>query len=467
MDLERYFDQWVEDHRQDLIRDITRLVAVPSVKGEAEPGAPFGPGPAQALHEALALCQEYGFATKNFDNYVGTASLNDQETVLDILGHLDVVDPGEGWDSDPYQAFERDGMLYGRGTDDDKGPVIASLLAMRAVRDSGIPLKYNARLIMGTDEESGSGDLEYYFARAVSAPNTFSPDASFPVYNTEKGAFRPRITKTWTASQALPRVSAFDGGFRFNVLPADAQATVLGLFADQVKTLCQPVADELHISLEVQDIPGGAQLHVTGTGSHAAEPETGNNGITALVRLLLALPLADCPTTRTLRDLDALLPHGDYLGRALGIAQADEISGYLTLSYTIMHMNETGFEGCFDSRVPVCANEANCKAVVVRRFGDLGYQVEGDMAPAHHTPADSPFVQTLLQCYEHYTGRAGECLSMGGGTYVHEIEGGVAFGAGMPGFASNLHSANEHISIQDMLTACKIFALVIAKLCMA
>ena len=220
------------------------------------------------------------------------------------------------------------------------------------------------------------------------------------------------------------------------------------------------------LSLKMSDIDfENSTLHVTGTGSHAAEPETGNNGITALVRLLLALPLADCPTTQALRDLDALLPHGDYRGRALGIAMEDDLSGYLTLSYTIMHLDEQGFEGYFDSRVPVCANEENCKAVVVQRFGRLGYAVEGEMVPSHHTPGDSPFVQTLLRCYERYTGQKGECLSMGGGTYVHDIEGGVAFGAGMPGFASNLHSANEHIRIQDMLTACKIFALVIAELC--
>jgi succinyl-diaminopimelate desuccinylase len=62
------------------------------------------------------------------------------------------------------------------------------------------------------------------------------------------------------------------------------------------------------------------------------------------------------------------------------------------------------------------------------------------MAAPHHTPAESPFVKTLLEIYEEYTGRKGECLSTGGGTYVHDIPGGVAFGSSMPGFVSNLHS---------------------------
>ena len=87
------------------------------------------------------------------------------------------------------------------------------------------------------------------------------------------------------------------------------------------------------------------------------------------------------------------------------------------------------------------------------------------MAPAHHAPVEGEFVSTLLGGYEAYTGRKGECLATGGGTYVHDIEGGVAFGAGMPDFASNLHGANERINIRDSLTACKIFALAIAELC--
>ena len=51
------------------------------------------------------------------------------------------------------------------------------------------------------------------------------------------------------------------------------------------------------------------------------------------------------------------------------------------------------------------------------------------------------------RCYETYSGRKGECVATGGGTYVHDIPGGVAFGAGMPGFVSNLHGANERINI--------------------
>ena len=213
-----YFD--APERRAELVEAISRLVRIRSVREEPLPGMPFGPGPAAALAEGLKLAEELGFATRNYDNYVGTADLNDKETALHILCHLDVVGEGTGWTvTEPYAPKEVDGMLYGRGTDDDKGPVAAVLLAMKAVKELGVPLRRNARLLMGTDEESGSSDIAYYYAREPYAPYAFSPDAEFPLINIEKGSYKPVFTKSWPAETATPRVTEFRGGFRINVLP--------------------------------------------------------------------------------------------------------------------------------------------------------------------------------------------------------------------------------------------------------
>ena len=128
--LEAYF----QDKQDMLVDAVCRLVSIDSVEGEPAPGAPFGPGPAAALCEGLKLAQEWGLITQNHEGYVGTADLCDKEDALHILGHLDVVAPGEGWTvTQPYAPKVVDGLIYGRGTDDDKGPVVASLLAMKAV----------------------------------------------------------------------------------------------------------------------------------------------------------------------------------------------------------------------------------------------------------------------------------------------------------------------------------------------
>ena len=459
-----YFDD--PARRQQLVEMISRLVRIRSVREEAQPGMPFGPGPAAALAEGLKLAEELGFAAKNYDNYVGAVDFNDQETQLHILCHLDVVGEGTGWTvTEPYEPIEVDGMLYGRGTDDDKGPVAAVLLAMQAVKDLGVPLKKNVRLLMGTDEESGSEDIAYYYSKEPYAPCTFSPDGEFPVINLEKGSYKPVFTKTWAAESATPRVKELHGGFRINVLPPEAQCVVAGLSAQAARPYCNKAAAETGVAYELTE--RGDDLHILckGKGAHASTPEEGVNAITGLIHLLCALPLAKVGSTAALHALNALFPHGDSAGKALGIAQADQMSGPLTLAFSLLELNDTGLSGQFDSRVPVCANEDNCKAVAEAAFAKFGFAAEGGMQAPHYTPADTPLVTTLLKCYEQYSGRKGECLAIGGGTYVHDIPGGVAFGCAMPGFNGNMHGPDEHTCIADQLTAAKIFAQAIIDLC--
>lgn len=460
--IEAYF----ADKEPMLVDAVCRLVSIDSVEGEPAPGAPFGPGPAAALDEALKLAGEWGLITTNHEGYVGTADLTEQEDALHILGHLDVVAPGDGWTvTQPYSPKRVEDLLYGRGTDDDKGPVVASLLAMKAVKDLGIPLKANCRMIMGTNEESGSGDIAWYFARHPFAPATFSPDSGFPVVNTEKGSLKPTFTKSWPVQEELPRLRWLHGGFRINVLPGDASAAVEGLTMYEVQPFARNITARTGVKFTFAADNGLTIIRAKGEGSHAAWPEAGNNAITGLVALLCSLPLADGPCKEALTSLNTLLPHGDYLGRALGIAQEEPVAGPLTVAFTLLEITETGLQGRFDSRVPLCATEDNCLKIARAAFEAKGFTFEGEQDQPHHTPADSPFVQTLLKRYEQYSGLKGECLSTGGGTYVHDIPGGVAFGCTLPGFDTHLHGADERVRISDLMLSAKLFTHIIIDLC--
>lgn len=463
-------DAWFDrpEVRQELIRWIGRLVAVKSVKGDPAPGAPFGPGPKAALEEALALCAEEGFAGANYHDHVGTVDLNDRETELHILGHLDVVGEGSGWDTDPYTCVHRDGMLYGRGVSDDKGPVCAALLAMKAVRELGGTEK-NVRLILGTDEESGSADLEYYYGREPYAPHAFTPDADFPLIHIEKGHYHPDFGAGWEAETVTPRVTELTGGIRFNVVPPEAQATVAGLTPDPaLESLCRQAEKITGAKFEVEAVPSGARFLCHGKNAHAAMPDTGINAIQALLEVLARLPLADCASTRAVTALRGLFPFGDTRGKALGIAKSDEESGELTLNLALIAMDDKGFTAKFDSRFPVTSTEENCKAVCEAALAQHGFAVtaDGGMTPFHRVPADSPFVQTLLRCYSLYTGVPDpKPLAIGGGTYVHDIPGGVAFGCDFPGFDPKMHAANEQASVDNLILSAKIFAQAIFDVC--
>ena len=187
-----------------LVEAVSRLVRIDSTLGPALPGKPFGEGPAAALEELLALARSWGLSGQNLEGYVGTVDLNDQETVLHILGHLDVVDPGEGWTvTEAFVPKLVDGLLYGRGTDDDKGPVAAALLAMKAVKDLGIPLRRNVRLIAGTDEETGFRDVKWYYSRHPYAPYTL-PTPISPSSTLKKGTISPPFRLPGPRSRLCP-----------------------------------------------------------------------------------------------------------------------------------------------------------------------------------------------------------------------------------------------------------------------
>lgn len=459
--------EWTKAHRDEFAADLAKLIAVRSVRGEAQADKPFGEGPAEALRVGLALCEGYGLTVQNHENYAGSADLApEMEPMLDILAHLDVVGEGDGWDTDPYQMVRSDdGMLYGRGVSDDKGGLLAAAYAMRCVKELGVKLHHNCRLILGCDEETGMEDTLHYYLKNKPAPYTTTPDANWPVCNVEKGFYRPEFRMSFAPETALPRVVEYSGGFRTNVVPTDASATIAGMEELALRTALLPLAAELGVGYDIAVCDKGLRLTVHGRGCHAAMPETGVNGNTALIRLLCELPLADCASTRALRALDAVLPHGDWLGKAAGIAQSDALSGELTCSFTQLTFDENTLWGGCDCRVPLCADDDNCRKIFEAKLAPLGFAMAGEMLPGHYTPAEGEFIQTLLRNYELYTGKKGYCYSMGGGTYVHHIPGGVAFGTEPPDFDTRMHGANERIPLDELLRCTEIYAGVIASLC--
>jgi succinyl-diaminopimelate desuccinylase len=151
----------------------------------------------------------------------------------------------------------------------------------------------------------------------------------------------------------------------------------------------------------------------------------------------------------------------------MGVKMSDEMSGGLTVNFGVFHMDETGAYGNIDCRAPACADEKNFLKPVDEAFISCGFEMDPDneYEPCHHTPAESPFVKTLLDAYEECSGLKGECLAIGGGTYVHTVEGGVAFGCCMPGVNTNMHGADEFMPVADLILAAKIFTVAIMRLC--
>ena len=461
--IEAYF----ADKQEQIVSDICRLIRIKSERGASKPGMPFGEGPCAALQEGRRMLDEMGFRTKNFDNYVITAELNDKPAYLGILAHLDVVSEGSGWTFPPYEGTVKDGLLYGRGSADDKGPAVVSMWAMKAAREINPNLSKGVRLILGSAEETGREDLEYYLPKEPAPPLSFSPDAEYPVINIEKGMHRPIFGASWAEDPALPRVTAIHGGTTANIVTRECDAELEGVSAAQVRAACEKTEGQTGVQFTVAEEERKVRVHALGVSAHASSPESGKNAQVAMIAMLASLPLADTACTRAIRGLARLFPFGDDHGAALGVDQRDQISGRLTLVFSVLELGLTGFRGQYDSRCPICANNENMRFVAEKALTDCGFRVleNGEMRPPHHTPADSDLCKTLLKTYEEYTGLKGECIAIGGGTYVHEIEGGVAFGCALPGTDNRMHGADEFAVIEELMLSAKMFTQIILELC--
>ena len=467
MDYKKMIREYLESHKEEMVADICELMKVDSERMEAKEGMPFGEGPALGLLAGTKVLEKYGFQVNNCDNYCIDTRLNGKELQLDILCHLDVVPAGEGWTvTGPFEPLVKDGKIYGRGSSDDKGPAMAAFYALRAIKELGIELDRDVRLILGSDEECGSGDIEYYFRKNTNAPMSISPDADFPLIFLEKGRLSTTFTAGYTQS-GFPGVRSVKSGVKVNVVPSAAEAVVEGMSYEELERYSKE-ADQKNKTETVLTLleDGSVHIRVNGTNAHAASPMDGNNALTALLSLLAGLPLGDGEASKLIRTISALFPHGDFYGAALGVDHEDEVSGKLTLTLDMFEMGGGKLSGTFDCRSCVSATDENTRQAIYKKFEDAGLAHDTEeMTPPHYVPKESLLVATLLDSYEKITGRREEPLAIGGGTYVHHIENGVACGCADPAVDNHMHGPDEFVVIEQLLMSAEIFADAVIALC--
>lgn len=459
--------KYIDDHAGEMISTLSSLIAIPSVKGEPMEGMPFGVENARALAKMLELAEKYGFKTTNHENYVGTIDFDDtKELGLGVLCHLDVVPEGTGWTNPPYTLTLSGGKLYGRGVADDKGPAIAVLFALRALRECGYRLSKNVRFIVGCDEESGSSDLVYYRQKEKLPPYVFTPDGSYPVINLERGRVAGKVSRKFTALGGAKTIVSAHGGTVINAVPDRAYATLKGFDPAEIENAKSVMPSDIVLEYQVKE-GGFIELTAKGKAAHASQPEGGKNAITGLLKLLGALSTSDV-SAPFFASLSELYRYGETDGETLGIKAYDEKSGALTFVLSKMSFENGEFIGEFDIRFPICETSGSVRAKMEKTLSmeGPGLVIEAwKGVEPHYTDENSEFVQKLLSVYTEMTHKKGYCISIGGGTYVHEIEGGVAFGAEFLGDDSRMHGADEFMTLEKLLLNAKIFAEAILRVC--
>lgn len=462
MDCGKAIDKFIDSHRDEMVSDLRRLVSIPSVAAQSEGDYPFGKNVARALYEALSIGEKLGLKCRNLDNYAGLFDVSGQsgETGLGVLCHIDVVPAGDGWKHDPFAGEIEDGIFYGRGAIDDKGPAVCALYALAAVKSCGIEPATGARVILGTNEENGSSDMRYCESKGVVPDMLFSPDADYPIVNIEKGLFRCTLEGGFDSRKSA--VLRLSGGDIINMVPSRAEAVLRGVLPERIEELIARDDSEIVFSVEAEG--DRVSVRAQGETAHASTPELGKNALTALVSLLAGLEGED-GSLSIVRELARLFPHGEFSGESAGIDASDRISGALTVNFSILNINDGNVCAKADVRFPVCESLDGLEARLKRRLegGILKLGECGGSEP-HYVPEEGRLVSVLKEVYQNETGQKAYCRALGGATYVHHSPGGVAFGPVFPGCDNRLHASDEFIAVDQLISDAKMYAKAILKL---
>lgn len=460
----------VDKRKEDLLEDLFTLLKIDSVRDDskATDDAPVGPGPKEALEAFLEIGKRDGFTTKQVGNLAGHIEYVQHESydqTLGVLGHVDVVPVGTGWNTDPFEPQIIDGKIYARGASDDKGPTVAAYYALKMIKDMGLSLNKRVRLIIGTDEESGWKCMTRYFQTEEMPDFGFSPDAVFPIINGEKGIVSLHLhAKTERENTALYQLVSFEAGLRENMVPQDAIAVLEG---DDLVSLQQ----EFDAFIKQHALKGQATaaghtltLEVVGKSAHGSTPEVGVNAATYLATFLASYSFAGSDQ-RYLAFIAQHL-HEDPFASKLSLAYEDAVMGPVTVNPGVFRYADEESTIVLNFRFPrgISADDIEQKVNELARPYGMESQRGKEQTPHYVSPED-PLVSTLLEVYERQTGLKGHEQSIGGGTYGRIFERGVAYGALFPDSVDTMHQANEFLAVEDLLKSTAIYAEAIYELC--
>ncbi len=457
--LDKALDQWLLKQRDNFVKDVSDLCRIPSVSEDTPGDKPFGEGCYRVLDASLRLAQSYGFTTRNYDNYCGSAIYKGDpgSDSIVIVAHMDIVPEGNGWTHDPYDPYLSDDgkYLFGRGTADNKAPAVVGMYAMRFLKEHDISLKNNVMLVFGLNEEKGSADMPQFLKREKAPKWSLVPDSKFPVGYAEIGFLK--------AIFAIPGVGGelveLHGGEATNSVPDRAYAVVSGCELNEVKK-----ALALLDRITVKDDPHGVRIEASGNSQHASRPEGSVNANNVLANALLKSQALSPQSFKAVSLLERLTSHN--YGEDLNIACEDELSGKLTCVFTWVRKEGDNIILKPDIRYPVTADQDFLVKTVPESAELLGMKVlDFQNNPAFSFPLDHPVVQKLIEVSRDVLGMPDiPPLVLSGGTYARSLPNAVSFGVTVPGHVrlfgfekGGAHQADEYGDIPNLLRGIKVY----------
>lgn len=455
------FIELIDSYREDIIKSTQEIVRIKSVEGEKKPNMPFGEGVYLALDYALKLAKDMGFKIKNLDNYAGHAEMGEGDETVGILVHLDVVPEGDGWTYPPFGGEIHEGKIYGRGTIDNKGPAIACLYAMKALKEAGVDLNRKIRIIFGTNEESGWECVKYYFQHEKAPDMAFTPDAEFPVIHGEKGILVFDLVKKikWDQEEKFV-LKDLKGGNAPNMVPDFCEAVIETEDVSQIEEKFNSFVENTKYPLYMKKDKNIITISAEGISAHGSTPEKGKNAITYLMAFLGKIFGKSSDIGEFIRVYNERIAFKHH-GESIGAAFEDDISGKLNFNPGMIRLEDDEIRLTINIRYPIKSTAQEVYEGIRNNLKDTGIElIEGksDNKPLY-VPKDSELVKKLMKVYREQTKDVeSEPITIGGGTYARALQNAVAFGPVFPGQEDVVHQKDEYISIEHLMKITKIYA---------
>lgn len=464
----KHLDSIVKSYSAKLLNSVCESIRIPSIYSPATDKFPYGLEIARAAEHAMKEASKLGFQIVDLDGKVAWADFGEGTETLAVMGHLDVVEPGDGWDFDPFCGIIDNEYILGRGAQDDKGPVFSSLYALRSVADLNVPLKRKIRIIFGLDEETGKmRDVEAYLNNEAPPVMAFTPDGEFPVVNTEKGAIKFRAYKKFIGTSEKLTIVEIKGGRTIGSVPELAYAKLESKDYDALKSayvILKNYASSLSWEVLCTISNNTLIVSVKGKAAHATLPGLGVNAIGRLLILLSQINISSCQ-----REYIAFLAKNfgmDTEGKLLGINSSHSHSGSLTLNLAVINGNQNEISLQIGIYVPantipfdfVCSRVENL-------FNEKGAILDFiSKIPPLYVEEDSILIRKLKTAYFNATQKEPRVLSMCGTTYSKKMPNMVPFGATFSDEDDRAHAANERVLISNLLESTRIMAYAILEM---
>ena len=429
-------EKFINEHLNEMIEDLRTLVSYNSINNND--ALPFGKENQKVLDEALTMMNKKGFNTVNLDYYCGYGEIGEGDKTIGILAHLDIVPPGDGWESDPFTLAIRDNKLYGRGVSDDKGAAVCSMWAMKYLLDTGYKFKKKVRLILGCNEETGSKCIKHYVEKCGDVDMGFTPDGNFPGIYAEKGMIGGALVSKNS------KITNIEAGEATNIVCKKCTTEILKGSYD--KDLLDKYFKEHEIVYEIIDeVEKNDVLIVYGKAAHASTPDEGVNAISHTMMALYAAGFKDEFVDFFVKNF-GLTVHGELLG----YEDLKDSESNTSINFGMAGMKDDALFVTLDMRFPVKSSSEKC----LKPLQDMGdennfFKLDGRTIEPLYFDVNSAFIKALDKAYRDVTNDYDSKMqAIGGGTYAKAIKNVIAFGCEFQNEDNHIHDANECLDIE-------------------